>query len=397
MSSKAELLERLSDFDSKCQEVSGSNDDRSLDLSGLFLDNPEYISHFLGWLNRTTDSSSPTDINLSNCDLSDSSIQSILKSIMYSTNLQSLDLSHNHMSHGGAVTLLDVLRRSKRLECINIFGNDVFNDSSVKCKHTLEELVSQFQNSSTLRSTCGCKIFKPSLHYKSDMNLSQNGVDEEVELIIVELKKNMDLKELSLDVGKFSRSTIWKLLDAIAKNNTLLSLTIHNLRPSMLDPSNSDDVPSNLRALTISHPHLKSLGISFQKPERDNEIFSVQLAECLSWLKSNFILGSKLTTVQLENLSSGGSSGWIEELQKLLDSNRTISHIALLQGQLNEAQLDNLFNALSRNEVIRLIQLDDLNMSVIEAVQAKLKDLVLLRSTPLLLRYEAISFEDMSN
>lgn len=381
-------MERLSLYDAQCKEAPhGTNNERELDLSTIVMQDSECVSYFISWLIKKNDTTSPTDINFSHCQLSDSSIQSILKTIMSNSTIRSLDLSFNKMNTAAVSVLLDLMRRNKCLESINIFGNDLFDDKSVKNKQILEELVSEFQNSQTWRSITGCKILKPSLYYKPDGKYPPGAIDEETELIVTELKKNMDLKDLSFDGVNFSRSALFKILSALARNNTLLSLTIHNLRPSLFDSNGSGEGFSNSTSTTISHPQLKTLCLHMLKGDRDNEIMSVRFAECLSWIRNNLISGSKLTSLQLDNLPNNGSASWTDELLKILDSNRTIMHFAFFRCQWNEAQLDRVFNALSRNEVVRLMQFDDVNMPIIESFQAKLKDLVLLRSTPLLLRY----------
>ncbi len=378
-----ELQERLSHFKSSQEKNLG---EESLDLSGVCLgESSENVSYLVSWLMQMDDAILLTELNLSNCQLSDTALQNLYRVIVTKPNLRYLDLSFNQMGIVGAYGLLDVLRRSKYVESVSIFGNPFFTDSSIKSKHALEELISHFDQSPTWQSCCGCKTLKPTLYYAPSPKFSQPAVDAEVELIGAELRKNSDLKDLAVDLSKFSRSAILKLFFSLGMNSTLLSLTLYNLRSSMLDSSLlREDTTSKI--FPISHSKLKTLRINFVEC---NETVYPQVAESLRWFKDNLLATSNLTTLHLDNLPSTDDSPWFDEVRILLDTNRSIIHLGFLRCRIEEPSISSLITSLSKNESIRLVQLDEDSKSSIEIFYSKIKDIVLMRATPLLIRLDS--------
>lgn len=415
MSDKGKLQDRLQAYialysnatnkSSGGDSVNGGNDDRTCNLSHISLQDEDSIRHFQSWLNEIQKTLPPSELILSNCNLSDYSIQMILKTCMYSNmNLRYIDLSFNHMYIEGTLMLIECMQRNKSIESVNIFANDIFhashslrkeyanqsgeNKSLTEIESILQDVVAAFKESQYVRSICGCRILHPSLRF----NLSHTS-NIEMEFLIAELAKNMDLKHAMISVHNSvghheEHHLLEKLLVALEKNRTLMSLSLQDIY------SFQYKIMQHIAdaSVNIQHSTLKTLQLHFANNtnnlnNNNNSKYNAtsfsttrsQLLDFFKWLLENLLVGTKLTTLQFDSIpvnptiSEGSNMAVVDDalwdaVCELVSQNKTIIHFAVYNTVFNLDQWSRLLLALEKNTSIKVLHIGGKQASASEQI-----------------------------
>eukprot|EP00981_Chlorochromonas_danica_P006788 scaffold1490_cov162-Ochromonas_danica.AAC.34 len=341
--------------------IQSANTDK-VDLSDHPLVRPDEVALFKSWIEENK----PSEVVLSNCQLTDEVAEALLSSCLANDNLRALNLMNNRVEERGCELLLALLASNKGIESINLLGNPILRSFSTPCEGSvvcganeihplIASLLRLFEDSSYIRSLCGCSVSQPVLMIPHTLRF-----DHEVDLVVAELKKNTDLKSLQM----FCDGSSQELLSVLDRNKTLIRLFavgFHLSQPL-----------TNPVALSASQS-LKTLQILWNKGD------SIQDAEeLLAWLEQNLSSNTQLSTLQLDGLS-WTNSDLLDRLSVIVRNNRGLVHLALFNSLWTEDGKARLLAAFSDNSTLRLLHV--VTRQSVESYQDPLSELVPMSSS----------------
>lgn len=341
--------------------IQSANTDK-VDLSDHPIVRPDEVALFKSWIEENK----PSEVVLSNCQLTDEVAEALLSSCLANDNLRALNLMNNYVEERGCELLLALLASNKGIESINLLGNPILRSLSTSCEDSavcganeihplIASLLRLFEESSYIRSLCGCSVSQPVLTIPNALRF-----DHEVDLVVAELKKNADLKSLQF----FCDGSSQELLSVLDRNKTLIRLFavgFHLSQPL-----------TNPVALSASQS-LKTLQIRWNKGD------SIQDAgELLAWLEQNLSSNMQLSTLQFDGLS-WTNSDMLGRLSMIIRNNRGLVHLALFNSLWTEDGKARLLTAFSDNSTLRLLHV--VTRQSVESYENPLSELVPVASS----------------
>jgi hypothetical protein len=332
-----------------------------------------------GWILKEQ----PNEIIVSNPRIPHSLIQQVIESCFSNTNIRVLSFRSSSFNALNLSLLLQLLRRNRSIESIDLFhcGNlfsllssEGGNNDMMKIQGLIDELLQLFLDSKYLRSLSGCTIARPTLSIDRPIS------SLEMEFIYADLRKNTDLKILSLCCSKVS---VDSLLFSLFQNRSLLQLTLYDI---VLFDINQLSMVNYQKQRTTSDNHssknstLKTLRLKFS-----TSVSSKIIQDCLTWLSSSLIPYLSITTLQLDYLPVEDYS--IQFLCDILERNKSLCHLSLFNIYWNWINWKKLTQSVSENGFLRVLRLDAKNEIDHRSRQVLGKALE-HRSSPLILRYE---------
>ena len=155
------------------------------------------------------------ELNLSNNQITDCSMESLVESIGVDTNLQNLDISGNIITDNGVLILGTFLKTNGTLCSLNLSGNQITDIG-------LETLSEAVENNTTLQR----------------LDISGNCITDRGAVSFAKaIKLNTALQELCISKNRIGIVGVTKILEACIKNITLLKLvcTHNNLSKSAIN------------------------------------------------------------------------------------------------------------------------------------------------------------------
>jgi hypothetical protein len=323
----------------------------------------------------------PSEIFISNPKISYSLVHQVIESCFANTNIRVLSFRASSFNSTNLSLLLQLLRRNRSIESIDLFccGNlfslrnsEGGNNDLTKVQGLIDELLQLFLDSKYLRSLCGCTIARPILSLISPIS------SLEMEFIYADLRKNTDLKILSLLCSNLS---VDSLLFSLFQNRSLLQLTLHDIE--LFDISQLTVVNYHYQKSASDNSSSKNSTLKTLQMKFSSSISFKIIQDCLSWLSTSLIPYLSVTSLQLDYLPVEDYS--IQFLCDILERNKSLCHLSLFNIYWNWINWKKLTQSVSENGFLRILRLDAKNEIDHRSRQVLGKALE-HRSSPLILR-----------
>lgn len=340
------------------EELLQSFPNGKIDLSNHSISGSDVVA-LVNWIQM----SKPSEVILSGCRLTDAFLQEIIECCAANENLRVLGLSNNLLDELGCRSLLTLLHSNKCVESVNILNNPILKALPGVGSHPLlSRLLKLFVDSRYLRSVCGCTILQPTLV------LPSVHFEQEVDVIICELKKSTDLKSLQC----IGNQNTQQLLVALDSNKSLVRLALDGFHvPSQLSSTSGLSCNTSLQTLQI----------------RWNDNSTKKDAETLMlWLHQNLHKNSCLTTLQMDFVPL--DRDLFDYLAEILRYNRSLIHLALFNLVWLEEDKLCLLASLRKNPVLRVLHIAGSTDAPVwnDVDHDVMANIALSRGSPLILR-----------
>ena len=231
-----------------------------------------------------------TSLNISNCSVSNK----LSTLLLHNTNLQKLNLSHNHLSTSDIVKIFKGMKNISNLKRIDISHNMITD----KATNSIATVLSQNNNLQKLNISFNClgskgciKVFngmKNILNLRK-LDISYNKVDSEAtDNLVVVLSQNTKLEELDISFNDVQTLGAIKIFKSIKQT---LTLTKVNIAHNMIN----GEAAQYIIDVLYNNNGLKELDISDNTP-LEMDVITMIIVSCVTKLNCSQLVSEHVTS-----------------------------------------------------------------------------------------------------
>ena len=307
----------------------------------------------------------------------------ISQALKRNSNLKKLNLNDNNMTGKVVYDLADVIANNTSLEVLCLGGNNLQSSVGVifqALKGVSNVKVLDLDDNSMSEEVASdlADVIKNNVQLE-ELRLCNNKLQSSCTVILQALKRNSNLKKLSLNDNNMTGKVVYDLADVIANNTSLEGLYLggNNLQSSVgvilqalkgvsnvkfldLDDNMSEEVASDLVDVIKNNVQLEELRLCNNKLQSSCTVI-------LQALKRN----SNLKTLNLNGNNMTGKV--VYDLADVIANNTSLEGL-YLRGNNLQSSVGVILQALKGVSNVKFLDLDDNNMS--EEVASDLADVI---------------------